>query len=610
MLITEIWSKQQGKWFCLASLTKTRSGEKPKVYWFKRHQFPTVGDKVDALNALKLNVYFCPHGFKEKRRTKQNAEPGYVLYADLDETAPSACKVEPTWVIESSPKRYVGLWQTDEIADEKVNQLWTYANNADRGGWDYGQLLRVPGTRNGKYPARPLVRSRGGSGTVYRLRDLRKLMPAKKTQELSEGDVASSTYATYEKKLKATTRSLLLAQKVNGEDRSKTLWRLNKDLIEAGVPTGAAFKILRATVWNKFRDRDGGDVQLKKELSKSVGEKLRSPVADIPQLFPKSMAEVELEKIDWIWYPYLARRELTILEGDPGVGKSWLIQMVGRHLADGDLLPGPKPIKHKPMTVVFFDFENTMGTVMKARLATNGMRRFGNFFQDDSMVDMMSEESLTAVHERLAELKPDLVVFDTLANYLGGTDGRDAISVSSALQQFRGIASKYNCPVCVLRHLNKGNSQEKAIYRGNGSIAFSGTARVCISVGYSPDDPDERLFAVNKINVAKVPPTRSYRITSAKEGDVGIFEWGDERLDMTADDIVKVARTVKSSDMGCADWLAEFLKDEGDQDKVMRAADGKGFMEKDVRRASKQLGVVVKGVGFGKKKRSIWTLPD
>ena len=621
MLITEVWSKQPGKWFCLATLKKAgrlkkEEKEKPRVYWFKRMQFPKVGEKIDELKADKLNVYFCPHGFTDKRRIKENAVAPHLLFADLDETPPSSCRVEPTWAVMSSPGRYVGLWATDDAVTEEDNRRWTYTIGADKTGWDFGQILRVPGTRNYKYDDAPRVRVIGGSGKTSRLRDLRKLMPTEKPQDLATGDKRQRLYSKYEKKLKPATRRLLFATKTNGEDRSKTLWRLNLDLIEAGASRDEAFTLLWSSVWNKFAERRDGEKQLKKELNKSVGGKMaNSKSAPVPGLLGKTMAEVEEEDVDWIWFPYLARRELTIIEGDPGVGKSWLIQMVAKHLCDNEPLPGPKPnkpIKRKPCTVVFFDYENDSATVMKARLKANGMVHFERFLQEDRTLTMMDEDHQTAVMERLAELEPDLVVFDTLVNYMGGVDGNAGISVSTALQSFIGIAKQFSCSVVVLRHLKKDNSGEKAIYRGQGSITFTGTARICISVGWSPDDPDERLFAVNKLNLAKVPVTRSYRLNEIPGKDVAKFEWGEERSDITADQLMKIGKMIEVTDDGCQKWLEEFLTNNPkvDASDVLMAAQRMNFLDKDLKKAAKALNVEKKSKGFGKKKHTIWWLPE
>ena len=608
MLVQRIWSKQPGRWFCLASIKKMGAGEKPKLHWIKSTLVKAeLAAKLDELNAQKLNVFFCPHGFTKKRRLKKYAVPGHIIYAD---DAPFTTPIEPTWRVESSPGKHYGFWWTDEVADESTNQAWTYLIGADAGGWDHTQLLRVPGSRNRKPqygPKFPLVRTKGGSDKQVKLSDIRALLPRKKRK--TDAD-ASDVYSKWEGKLKASTRQALLASKTGGEDRSRVLWRLNKELLEAGVPSLSVFRILRTTVWNKFRDRPDGDQQLKKELAKSVKEKLGSAAAVyVPELFAKSMEEVELEQYDWLWYPYLARREMTILEGDPGVGKSWLIHSIAAKLASGKAhtLPSPKPKKHKPLMVVFFDGENPSGVVMKPRLIANGCTRMDKIYQEEQPLNMLDEGHITAINERLAELKPDLVIFDTLSKYLGETDPNNTVSVAQALQQFVGLARRLNAAVCVVRHMNKG--KEKALYRGQGSITFTGTARVCISVGWSDQSADERLFAVNKINVAKMPPARAYSLRDIGD-DMAVLEFGEERKDLSADDIISLQKFKSEVDTSVDEWLEHELESgETNSAKIIEAGSRRGYNESNVMAAARRLKVESKQSGFGSKKRVDWKLP-
>lgn len=111
-------------------------------------------------------MWFCPHGFKTKRRKEEieddngklvpNAEPSHFFYADCDGVDPRLAKLKPTMVIESSPGRYVGLWYVGEPVPKLMNQAWTQLHKYDPGGWDPTQVLRPMGSRNHKYSNKPL----------------------------------------------------------------------------------------------------------------------------------------------------------------------------------------------------------------------------------------------------------------------------------------------------------------------------------------------------------------------------------------------------------------------------------------------------------------------
>jgi hypothetical protein len=106
-------------------------------------------------------VYFCAHLLTEKRRIKENAAPVLALWADGDGAKVPPHLPHPTAVVESSPGRDHFYWRlTRPISPEEaelLNKRLAYAMGADKSGWDLGQLLRVPGTRNFKYPNCPMV---------------------------------------------------------------------------------------------------------------------------------------------------------------------------------------------------------------------------------------------------------------------------------------------------------------------------------------------------------------------------------------------------------------------------------------------------------------------
>jgi RepB DNA-primase from phage plasmid len=106
-------------------------------------------------------VYFCAHLLTEKRRIKENAAPVLALWVDGDGATVPPHLPQPTAVVESSPGREHFYWRLarpipPEEAEE-LNKRLAYAIGADKSGWDLGQLLRVPGTPNFKYPGRPMV---------------------------------------------------------------------------------------------------------------------------------------------------------------------------------------------------------------------------------------------------------------------------------------------------------------------------------------------------------------------------------------------------------------------------------------------------------------------
>lgn len=608
MLITRIWSQQPGKYFCIS--TKTVTG-KWVDHFFSRKEFKDA-ERFIRDNGDK-NLYFCPHGFSTDRRKGAGVLPK-LMWADLDEADPKEIEIKPTIAIESSPGRFVGIWMLEDTLDTvKTNQALTYHIEADHSGWDLGQVLRIPGTRNYKYQSMPKVRTLWIDGPTYRLKDIKRKIPEDSVDE--SDDEALDVYKQYEKELPKWVRRELLNGKPTQGKRSEMMWKLVLSLLEAGVARDDCFTLLKASPWNKF-----GDDQLKREIEKANGKKLvrknsKSTTEKTTYRFlAHSLDEVEEEEIDWIWYPYIARGELSILEGDPGVGKSYLAQMVCASIADGRRLPSPKRMPVVQGKIAYFDMENSAGSVTKKRLSTNGLKNFDYFYQEEEPFSIDDEDTVEEVENAIERFKPTVVVFDTLNTYIGKANTHNSAESQQAFSWFRSIAKRYNCSVIVLRHLTKGTRDGKALYRGQGSIAFAGLARVVMSVGLMPDDPDTRVMAVTKINVTRPPKALTYTITelpdTMKERDRSKFEWG-EYVDISADDLIAAPPPVKGPNE--REEAKKFLEDilsKGPVElkKIEQTCEARSINIRTVYRAADTLGVKRSSTGFGKEKRSMWSL--
>ncbi len=630
MLVDRIWAAQPGKYFCLS--TKSGGGK------WRDHFFTKKGEGEDILSFKAIpeflrdhadrQIYFCPHGFKQPRRLKPNAVLPHLLWSDLDEADPRTMKLKPTIAIESSPGRYVGIWFTDGETTEELNRAMTYSVGADVSGWDLTQVLRVPGTTNWKYTTAPRVKTLWTDGPVYRVADLRKKLPVddKGNADSGEETDAAELFKKYSRKLPPWCRRELLNGKPVVGKQSEMIWKLGNTLIESGLTMEDAFVLLKASPWNKFAGRHNEDIQLQRELDKAINKHMRAarPVAgeregdneergDKRLLF-RSMDEVEEENIDWLWYPYLAFGEVSILEGDPGLGKSYLMQKISQMFVDGEKLP----TEHKGETaktgkVVYFDMENSAGSVTKKRLITNGLKNETSFIQCEEPFSIDDEDALDEVYDFVEEHKPSLMVFDTLNTYMGKSDSFKGTEVQQTFARFVEIARRFHIAVVVLRHLTK-STKERAMYRGQGSISFTGMARVVMTVGVSPEDPEMRVMAITKINVAKPPRAITFTIESVpdtlKERDRSRFVWG-EFVDLTSEDIVSAAPKANSDREDASSFLKSTLAEQSmESGKLERMAESRSISSRTLHRAADDLGIIKKVTGFGKDKRSIWSLPE
>jgi RecA-family ATPase len=317
------------------------------------------------------------------------------------------------------------------------------------------------------------------------------------------------------------------------------------------------------------------------------------------------MDQIEEQDTDWIWYPYLARGELTLLDGDPGVGKSYLAQMVGKHLVDGELLESVRPKKLNPKAVAFYDVENDPARVTKKRLLWNGCKNMKNFKQCAYPFSIDDEVSVQVVYEDLknAGKALALVVFDTGNHYVGNIDMTSGAKSARAMWFFKELARQFNCAVLVLRHLTKSSPKDmqKALYRGQGNAAIGGVARIVLTVGYHPQDKELRVLCSTKENLSMKPPALTFLIESKPELqdlDRSIFEWGDFNPDLTSDDLVMTLTDPKEENKKIAE-ATKFLKDllkEGPMivSEIYRKMEGYAFSRMTLQRAARKI-IVKKG---------------
>ena len=136
-----------------------------------------------------------------------------------------------------------------------------------------------------------------------------------------------------------------------------------------------------------------------------------------------------------------------------------------------------------------------------------------------------------------ADFRARLIVIDPLVAYLGdGVKTNDDHRVRRAMEPLAAMAARLDAAVVAIRHLNK-RAGEDAIYRGGGSIGFTGLARSVMAVGRDPDDPDRIILAAVKLNVARRPPSLAYRIVADGPYEPAHIAW-EGHSERTAEDLI------------------------------------------------------------------------
>jgi hypothetical protein len=239
------------------------------------------------------------------------------------------------------------------------------------------------------------------------------------------------------------------------------------------------------------------------------------------------MADVEPEPVEWLWEPYIPRGKLTSIEGDPGVGKSFLTMALAAQISRGEKLPG---VRHTtgPAPVLLLTAEDGAADTIRPRLDAAG----ADVAKVHAITEPMSFDKAGAatLKREIERVQPALVIIDPIVAYLPDrTDMNSASAVRPVLQRLARVAEETDTAIVFVRHLAKA-TQNKAIYRGLGSIDFTAACRSVLMVGFDPNEAEKRVVAHGKSNLAALGPSLAYTLKG------GRFAWAG-RSSLSAEDL-------------------------------------------------------------------------
>ncbi|HMK23893.1 MAG TPA: AAA family ATPase [Terriglobales bacterium] len=346
----------------------------------------------------------------------------------------------------------------------------------------------------------------------------------------------------------------------------------------------------RPTDFNDLFALEGPDA-VKQQLARACKPQL---LENVPGVLAHS---VKPAKVEWLWSGWIPRAEVTILDGDPGVGKSAFACELAASITTGRAMPGAADGQSLPRGAVFVDLENSLEHTLVPRLSVAGadlarvriMRSIlgpnGNERTPQIPYDLHEIEK--AIHD----VQADLLVIDPLVGCLPlDTDAHRDQHVRHAIAPLQRLAEQTGVAVLAIRHLNKTGGSNP-LYRGGGSIAFIAGARAALLIQRDPNDPTWRVLAATKTSLG--PEPRSLRFQLVPSGDSTKVEWGGaspySAESLLADSGGEEGRRERHE-------AKEFIRGElqyGPMKATEMFSKGKkhGFTEKTLRRAKADLGV-------------------
>ena len=311
------------------------------------------------------------------------------------------------------------------------------------------------------------------------------------------------------------------------------------------------------------------------------------------------MSDVELTPVEWLWKPYLPFGKLSVLQGNPGEGKTYFAMHLAAACTNGKLLPNME--RMEPFNVIYQTAEDGLGDTVKPRLIEAGADLDRVLVIDDSEVQLtLSDEQ---IEKAIIENNARLVIIDPIQAYLGAdVDMNRANEVRPIFMWLGQVAQRTGCAILLIGHLNKAAGMQ-SLQRGLGSIDIAAAVRSVMFIGKLKHDPTMRILTHEKSSLA--PPGASLAFSL---GDEGGFRWVGE-YDITADEMLsgiepqRETKTQQAKDLICA--LLAGGKQVLSED-IDKAALERGIPGRTVRDAKRELGDALKSKIVEGRKKVFW----
>ena len=307
-----------------------------------------------------------------------------------------------------------------------------------------------------------------------------------------------------------------------------------------------------------------------------------------------NMEDVAAVEVDWLWYPYIPYGKITIVQGDPGEGKTTFALQLASILSKGETLPsvGEETSLASPINIIYQSAEDGLNDTIKPRLVEANADCTKIKVIDETKYPLSMADG--RLEQAIQETGARLVVLDPIQAYLGGNiDMHRANEIRPVLKRLGEIADEYKCAVVLIGHMNKSKGA-KSTYRGLGSIDFQAAARSVLIVGRIKDKPQIRVIAHGKSSLA--PEGKSIAFELSEENG---FAWLGQ-YDISVDDLLSGG--TRENKLKMAEKLISEMLDNGDveQKVVLDKAISLGISKRVLDQAKKNLSVK------SKKKGNCW----
>lgn len=313
------------------------------------------------------------------------------------------------------------------------------------------------------------------------------------------------------------------------------------------------------------------------------------------------MSEIQMRKVEWLWYPYIPFGKLTIIQGDPGEGKTTFALRLAAACSTGTAMLGMESLS--PFNVIYQSAEDGLEDTIKPRLTEAGadQERVINIREDKKSLHLLDSR----IEKAILQCDAKLLILDPLQGYLGERiDMNRANEIREVMKAIGQVAQRTGCAIVLVGHLNKATGMSSA-YRGLGSIDFRAAARSVLVVGRLRKNKNIRVIVHDKSSLAPEGKSLAFNL-----GNEDGFRWLDGYDEISAEDLLSGISSQQETKMMQAEEIIRTMLEDGTEipgEEIVQAAARKRISRRTVNEAKKNIaGIVSRKVGT----KWMWSIPN
>jgi hypothetical protein len=339
-------------------------------------------------------------------------------------------------------------------------------------------------------------------------------------------------------------------------------------------------------------------------------------------LHTTTLHSVKPSDVSWLWPGRIPRGKVTLLAGDPGLGKSFVTMDLAARVSRAGAWPDGPTTLRQPGSVLILSAEDDPADTIRPRIEAGGgdlsrVQVVESVRAADGRelgLDLSVDVTLLARHLETVE-RPRLIVIDPISAYLGNVDSHNNAQVRGVLASLARLAMKHGPAIVCVTHLNK-NPGGKAVYRTTGSLAFTAAARVVWQItrlpgGTGGGDENARAMLLVKSNLATTRTGLAFTIETEPGTRDPKVRWAPTPLHLDADAVEEAAAPDEATALPEAvEFLRSYLSDGPmHASEITEIAQRAGISIGTLKRAKPVVGVRTRRApGGGRDRPWVWAI--